>query len=137
MAGAPPDPYVPDRMPAVSSCAAGRPRRINMRAINLVTLLLVIVGGLNWGLVGLFNFTLVSALFGDMSALSRIVYVLVGISAVWQIMPLLRGFSDGEAHAQHPPYTPDLSPSTTTPPNPPPVQNPHPTHSPSIRRSAR
>ena len=72
-----------------------------MRAINLVTLLLVIVGGLNWGLVGLFNFNLVSALFGDMSALSRIVYVLVGISAVWQIMPLLRGFSDGEAHAQH------------------------------------
>jgi uncharacterized membrane protein YuzA (DUF378 family) len=72
-----------------------------MRAINLVTLLLVIVGGLNWGLVGLFNFNLVSALFGDMSALSRIVYVLVGISAVWQIMPLLRGFSDGETHAQH------------------------------------
>ena len=72
-----------------------------MRAINLVTLLLVIVGGLNWALVGLFNFNLVSALFGDMSALSRIVYVLVGISAVWQIMPLLRGFSDGEAHAQH------------------------------------
>jgi len=72
-----------------------------MRAINLVTLLLVIVGGLNWGLVGLFNFNLVSALFSDMSALSRIVYVLVGISAVWQIMPLLRGFSDGETHAQH------------------------------------
>ena len=72
-----------------------------MRAINLVTLLLVIVGGRTWGLVGLFNFNLVSALFGDMSALSRIVYVLVGISAVWQIMPLLRGFSDGEAHAQH------------------------------------
>jgi len=72
-----------------------------MRAINLVTLLLVIVGGLNWGLVGLFNFNLVSALFGDMSALSRIVYVLVGISAVWQLMPLLRGFSDGETHAQH------------------------------------
>ena len=72
-----------------------------MRAINLVTLLLVIVGGLNWGLVGLFNLNLVSALFGDMSALSRIVYVLVGISAVWQIMPLLRGFSDGETHAQH------------------------------------
>jgi uncharacterized membrane protein YuzA (DUF378 family) len=72
-----------------------------MRAINLITLMLVIVGGLNWGLVGLFNLNLVSALFGDMSALSRIVYVLVGISAVWQIMPLLRGFSDGEAHAQH------------------------------------
>src|SRR3569623_1106771 len=104
MVGTPARPYLPARMPAVSSCAAGRPRRIKMRAINLVTLLLVIVGGLNWGLVGLFNFNLVSALFGDMSALSRIVYVLVGISAVWQIMPLLRGFSAGEAHAQHARY---------------------------------
>ena len=72
-----------------------------MRAINLVTLLLIIVGGLNWGLVGLFNFNLVSAIFGDMSALSRIIYVLVGISAVWQIMPLVRGFGDGETRAQH------------------------------------
>lgn len=72
-----------------------------MRAINLVTLLLIIVGGLNWGLVGLFNFNLVSAIFGDMSALSRIIYVLVGLSAIWQIMPLVRGFGDGETHAQH------------------------------------
>jgi len=75
-----------------------------MRAINLVTLLLVIVGGLNWGLVGLFDFNLVSAIFGDMSALSRIVYVLVGISAVWQIIPLVRGFSDGETRVQHSAY---------------------------------
>ena len=72
-----------------------------MRAINLVTLLLVIVGGLNWGLVGLFNFSLVAALFGDTSALSRIIYVLVGLSALWQIIPLVRGASDGERHAQH------------------------------------
>lgn len=72
-----------------------------MRAINLVTLLLIIVGGLNWGLVGLFDFNLVSAIFGDMSALARIIYVLVGISAVWQIMPLVRGFGDGETRAQH------------------------------------
>ena len=48
-----------------------------MRAINSITLLLVIVGGLNWLLVGLFDFDLVAALFGDMSPLSRIVYVLV------------------------------------------------------------
>ena len=72
-----------------------------MRAINVVTLLLVIVGGLNWGLVGLFNFNLVAALFGDGSALSRIVYVLVGLSALWQIIPLVRGASDGETRAQH------------------------------------
>jgi uncharacterized membrane protein YuzA (DUF378 family) len=72
-----------------------------VRAIHLLTLALVIVGGLNWGLVGLFNFDLVAALFGEMSPLSRIVYVLVGVSALWQIIPLLKGFSGGETRAQH------------------------------------
>jgi uncharacterized membrane protein YuzA (DUF378 family) len=62
-----------------------------MRIINVVTLVLLIVGGLNWGLVGLFDFDLVATLFGEMSALSRIVYTLVGVSALWQIVPLLRG----------------------------------------------
>ena len=62
-----------------------------MRAINLITLALLIVGGLNWGLVGLFDFDLVAAIFGDMSLLSRIVYILVGASALWQIGPLLKG----------------------------------------------
>jgi uncharacterized membrane protein YuzA (DUF378 family) len=54
-------------------------------------LLLLIVGGLNWGLVGLFEFDLVATIFGEMSLLSRIVYTLVGVSAVWQILPLVRG----------------------------------------------
>ena len=62
-----------------------------MRALNILTLILVIVGGLNWGLVGLFGFDLVAALFGEMSLLSRIVYALVGVSALWQIIPLVRG----------------------------------------------
>lgn len=62
-----------------------------MSAINKITLLLLIVGGLNWGLVGLFGFDLVAALFGEMSLLSRIVYTLVGVSAVWQIIPLVSG----------------------------------------------
>lgn len=62
-----------------------------MRALNTITLVLLIVGGLNWGLVGLANFDLVAALFGEMSPLSRIVYVLVGLSALWQIVPLLKG----------------------------------------------
>ena len=62
-----------------------------MRIVNVVTLVLLIVGGLNWGLVGLFNFDLVAALFGEMSPLSRIVYALVGASALWQIVPLVRG----------------------------------------------
>jgi len=61
-----------------------------MRAINTVTLLLLIIGGLNWGLVGLFGFDLVATIFGEMSVLSRIVYVLVGISAIAQIVPLIK-----------------------------------------------
>jgi uncharacterized membrane protein YuzA (DUF378 family) len=60
-----------------------------MRVINTITLILLIVGGLNWGLVGLANFDLVAALFGEMSPLSRLVYLLVGLSALWQIVPLV------------------------------------------------
>lgn len=60
-----------------------------MRALNTITLVLLIVGGLNWGLVGLANFDLVAAIFGEMTPLSRIVYMLVGLSALWQIVPLV------------------------------------------------
>lgn len=62
-----------------------------MRALNILTQMLLIVGGLNWLLVGAFDFDLVAALFGDMSPLSRVVYVLVGLSAVYQIIPLVSG----------------------------------------------
>lgn len=62
-----------------------------MRALNKISLLLLIVGGLNWGLVGLFGFDLVATLFGEMSVVSRIVYVLVGVAAVLQIAPLVKG----------------------------------------------
>lgn len=68
-----------------------------MRIVNTLTLLLLVVGGLNWGLVGLFGFDLVAALFGEMSVLSRLVYVLVGASALWQVVPLLRGDQAGLA----------------------------------------
>ena len=68
-----------------------------MRVINLLTLTLIIVGGLNWGLVGAFDFDLVAAIFGPMSALSRLVYVLVGLSALYQIIPLLKGLSGTDA----------------------------------------
>jgi uncharacterized membrane protein YuzA (DUF378 family) len=56
---------------------------MKLNAIDWVAMVLVIVGGLNWGLVGAFKFNLVDTLFGEMSALSRIVYVLVGLSAVY------------------------------------------------------
>ena len=52
-----------------------------MKAVTIVALILVIVGALNWGLVGAFKFNLVQALFGD-SILAALVYILVGISGV-------------------------------------------------------
>lgn len=72
-----------------------------MKAINLVTLVLVIIGGINWGLVGIAQFDLVAALFGGQDApLARLVYVLVGLSALWQLVPLFRSGSVGEPRAQ-------------------------------------
>ena len=56
--------------------------------LNVITLILLAVGGLNWGLVGALNFDLVAAIFGDMSVLSRLVYFVVGLSAVHQLMGL-------------------------------------------------
>lgn len=56
-----------------------------MGAVDWLAMVLLIVGGLNWGLVGLFDFDLVATLFGEMSALSRVVYVLVGLSALYAI----------------------------------------------------
>jgi uncharacterized protein len=71
-----------------------------MKSLNLVTLVLVIVGGLNWGLVGTANLDLVAAIFGEGTALSRLVYVIVGLSAIYQIVPLLKAFQLDEPRAQ-------------------------------------
>lgn len=54
-----------------------------MKALHIATFTLTIVGALNWGLVGLFNFNVVSAIFGVASGLERLVYILVGLSAVY------------------------------------------------------
>ena len=53
--------------------------------MNKFTYALVIIGGINWGLVGAFEWDLVAAIFGDMSAVSRLVYVLVGLSALYML----------------------------------------------------
>jgi uncharacterized membrane protein YuzA (DUF378 family) len=62
-----------------------------MKIIKIIALILVVVGGLNWGLVGLFDYDLVAAIFGAMSAISRVVYVLVGISAIVLIVAEFSG----------------------------------------------
>ena len=69
-----------------------------MKTLDFVTMVLLIVGGLNWALVGVADWNLVAALFGAGSMLSRLVYVVVGVSAIWQIARLAsRRRSWGEA----------------------------------------
>lgn len=57
-----------------------------MKTLDILVAVLLVVGGLNWGLVGVFGFDLVAALFGEMSALTRVVYTLVGLAAVYQAL---------------------------------------------------
>jgi uncharacterized membrane protein YuzA (DUF378 family) len=58
---------------------------IVMKIIDKIALILIIIGAINWGLIGLFKFDLVAAIFGNMTLLSRIVYSLVGVSGLWGI----------------------------------------------------
>jgi uncharacterized membrane protein YuzA (DUF378 family) len=63
-----------------------------MSVVNTVTFVLVVVGALNWGLVGLAEFDLVATLFGlsfgQASAITRVIYTLVGVSALYQLFTL-------------------------------------------------
>ena len=61
-----------------------------LNGLEIVSLVLIIVGGLNWLLVGVFSFDLVAAIFGEMSIISRIVYTLVGLSAIYWLTILGR-----------------------------------------------
>lgn len=59
-----------------------------MKAFGILTAVLIVIGGLNWGLVGLLKFDLVKAVLGDMTTLARVVYALVGVSAVYWLFNL-------------------------------------------------
>ena len=56
-----------------------------VKGINCIALTLVIIGAINWLLVGLFQFNLVDFIFGSLSALARIIYTIVGIAGLWSI----------------------------------------------------
>ena len=56
-----------------------------MKVIDKIALILVIIGAINWGLIGFFNFNLVELIFGNMTIIARIIYALVGISGLWVI----------------------------------------------------
>lgn len=62
-----------------------------MRIVNLIAVLLLIIGGINWGLVGLMGLDLVALVFGAGTLLANIVYILVGVSALYCLY-LLRGY---------------------------------------------
>jgi len=72
--------HLSDRRTATDSMDHSR-----LNALDWAAMVLLIVGGLNWGMIGLFNFDLVAAMFGTQSPFSRIVYVLVGLSALYSI----------------------------------------------------
>lgn len=72
-----------------------------MKTIDVLAAVLLVVGGLNWGLVGLFGFDLVAALFGEMTAVSRTVYALVGFAALYQAVQwraIQRRWNEAYAH---------------------------------------
>jgi len=58
-------------------------------ALDWIALILLIIGGINWGLVGLFNFNLVSAIFGT-GVIAKIIYILVGIAGLYTIYYLFK-----------------------------------------------
>lgn len=72
--------HIPDRRGSSHGVRTNR-----MGAVDWIAMALLIIGGVNWGLVGLFNVDLVAMLFGEMSTISRVVYTLVGLSALYAI----------------------------------------------------
>ena len=61
-----------------------------MKIVDKIALALIIIGAINWGLIAVFNFNLVAAIFGDMTILARIIYGLVGLSGLWGIKLLFK-----------------------------------------------
>lgn len=72
-----------------------------MRGLDLTALVLIIIGGINWGLVGLFDYNLVETLFGSGSAVARVIYTLVGLAALWAAGSLVPRYSEHYGPAHH------------------------------------
>lgn len=54
--------------------------------LDIVALILIIIGAINWGLIGFFRFDLIAYLFGQLSAISRIIYAIVGIAGIYSLI---------------------------------------------------
>jgi len=57
-----------------------------MKTVDIIAFVLLVIGGLNWGLVGFFNYNLVSAIFAGAPVVARFIYALVGLAALWDII---------------------------------------------------
>ena len=73
------------------------------KSIDVIAYSLLLIGALNWGLVGLFGFDLVAAIFGQMSVLSRLVYAIVGLAAFYDVLSMPSIFRRWEIHLHHQP----------------------------------
>lgn len=69
--------------------------------MDKIALCLLVVGGLNWGLVGIFDFDLIAWAFGDGAVISRILYILVAVAALWCISLIFRRTESMSAEASH------------------------------------
>lgn len=74
---------------------------MRFNSIDWLAFVLVIVGALNWGLVGFFDFDLVASLFGDMSGFTRVIYSLVGLSAVYLAVSVGAKATAGQPAHEH------------------------------------
>lgn len=76
---------------------------MRMNAVDWIAYVLVVIGGINWGLVGLFEFDLVAELFGGQdSGLARVVYTLVGLSALYLLVTATKLVGDGDRRVSQP-----------------------------------
>ncbi len=64
----------------------------NVKIVDVITAVLLVIGGINWGCVGFFNFNFISAIFGEASAWSNTIYALVGLSALYDVLSFVFGY---------------------------------------------
>ena len=68
-----------------------------MKGLNAITMLLLIIGGINWAIVGIAGLNIVATIFAFAPIVTTIVYILVGLAAVYQLLPLTRQLQEGIA----------------------------------------
>ncbi len=73
-----------------------------MKTLDMVVYVLLLIGALSWGLVGLFDFNIVAAIFGEMAPISRILYVIVGLAALYDIVAIKTIWKRWDVHFKKP-----------------------------------